>query len=76
MSLKPKKSLGQNFLFDKNIIYKIINAAKITSSDIILEVGPGTGNLTEFIVAQKPKKIYLIEKDENLANDLKKKIFR
>tara|TARA_B100001175_G_C19506982_1_gene641466 strand:+ start:2117 stop:2902 length:786 start_codon:yes stop_codon:yes gene_type:complete len=73
MSLKPKKSLGQNFLFDKNIIYKIINAAKITSSDIILEVGPGTGNLTEFIVAQKPKKIYLIEKDENLANDLKKK---
>ena len=73
MSLKPKKSLGQNFLFDKNIIYKIINAAKITSSDIILEVGPGTGSLTEFIVAQKPKKIYLIEKDENLANDLKKK---
>ena len=73
MSLKPKKSLGQNFLFDKNIISKIIHAAKITSNDIIVEVGPGTGNLTEFIVAQKPKKIYLIEKDENLANDLKNK---
>ena len=70
MSLKPKKSLGQNFLHDKNIIYKIILAAKIRSSDVILEVGPGTGNLTKFIVAQKPKKIYLIEKDENLANDL------
>jgi len=73
MSLKPKKSLGQNFLHDKNIIYKIILAAKIRSSDVILEVGPGTGNLTEFIVAQKPKKIFLIEKDESLANDLEKK---
>ena len=73
MSLKPKKSLGQNFLLDKNIIYKIINAAKIKSSDVVLEVGPGTGNLTEFIVAQKPKKIFLIEKDETLANNLEKR---
>ena len=72
MSFKPKKSLGQNFLLDKNIINKIIHAAKIGSSDVVLEVGPGTGNLTEFIVSQKPKKIYLIEKDENLANDLEK----
>ena len=73
MSLKPKKSLGQNFLLDKNIIYKIINAAKIKSSDVVLEVGPGTGNLTEFIVAQKPKKTFLIEKDETLANNLEKR---
>ena len=72
MSLKPKKSLGQNFLVDKNIINKIIHTAKIRSSDVILEVGPGTGNLTKFIIAQKPKKIYLIEKDENLANELEK----
>ena len=72
MSLKPKKSLGQNFLLDKKIIYKIIHTAKIRSSDVVLEIGPGTGNLTKFIVAQKPKKIYLIEKDENLANDLEK----
>ena len=75
MSLKPKKSLGQNFLLDKNIINKIIDAAKIESSDVVLEVGPGTGNLTEFIISQKPKKIYLIEKDENLANDLEKQYF-
>ena len=68
MSLKPKKSLGQNFLLDKNIIDKIIHAAKIGSNDVVLEVGPGTGSLTKFIVSQKPKKIYLIEKDENLAN--------
>ena len=68
MSAKPKKSLGQNFLHDKNIIDKIIDASKINSSDEILEVGPGTGNLTKFIISQKPKKIYVIEKDKNLAN--------
>ena len=72
MFLKPKKSLGQNFLLDKNIIKKIIHSAKIKSSDVVLEIGPGTGNLTKFIVNQKPKKIFLIEKDENLANALEK----
>ncbi len=75
MSLKPKKSLGQNFLLDKNIIKKIVNTAGIMSNDIVLEIGPGTGNLTKFIVSQKPKKIYLIEKDENLANTLEKQYF-
>ena len=73
MSLKPKKSLGQNFLIDKNIINKIIEVSEINSGDEILEVGPGTGNLTNSIVSKKPKKIYLIEKDENLANTLEKK---
>ena len=72
MSLKPKKSLGQNFLLDKNIINKIIDAAKIGSNDVVLEVGPGTGNLTQYIISKKPKKIYLVEKDENLANELEK----
>ena len=75
MSLKPKKSLGQNFLLDKNIINKIIDTAKIESNDVVLEVGPGTGNLTRFIVSKKPKKIYLVEKDENLANELEKQYF-
>ena len=73
MPLKPKKSLGQNFLIDKNIINKIIEVSEINSGDEILEVGPGTGNLTKSIVSKKPKKIYLIEKDENLANTLEKK---
>ena len=72
MLLKPKKSLGQNFLLDKNIINKIIDAAKIGSNDVVLEVGPGTGNLTQYIISKKPKKIYLVEKDENLANELEK----
>ena len=58
MSFKPKKSLGQNFLIDKNIINKIIYAADIGPNDTILEIGPGTGSLTKFIVSQKPKKIY------------------
>ena len=72
MSLRPKKSLGQNFLHDRNIINKMINVSKINSNDEVLEVGPGTGNLTKFIVSQKPKKVYVIEKDENLANALEK----
>ncbi len=72
MLLKPKKSLGQNFLIDKNIINKIIKALDISSNDEILEVGPGTGNLTKLIVSQKPKKMYVIEKDENLASALEK----
>ena len=75
MSLKPKKSLGQNFLLDKNIINKIINAAEISSDDVVLEIGPGTGNLTKFIISNKPKKIYVIEKDGKLADILEKQYF-
>ncbi len=75
MPVKPKKSLGQNFLHDKNIIDKIIHASKICSSDEVLEIGPGTGNLTKNIISQKPKRIHVIEKDENLAISLEKKYF-
>ena len=75
MTFKPKKSLGQNFLVDKNVLSKIISASKININDEILEVGPGTGNLTELIISEKPKKIYVIEKDENLANILQKNYF-
>ena len=73
MIFKPKKSLGQNFLIDKNIIKIIANSTKIEKNDEILEIGPGTGNLTEFLIKRKPKKIYLIEKDEKLVNLLKNK---
>ena len=67
---KPKKSLGQNFLHDKNILKKIIHAASIKSNDEVLEVGPGTGNLTQYIVDQNPKKIYVIEKDFSLSQKI------
>ena len=68
----PKKSLGQNFLIDKNIIKKIINCAVIKDKNI-LEIGPGTGNLTHEIINQKPKKLFLIEKDKNLLDLLESK---
>ena len=58
----PKKSLGQNFLTDKNIIDIIVNKGDIKQNDIILEIGPGTGNLTERILFQKPLKLFAIEK--------------
>ncbi len=73
MRIKPKKSLGQNFLHDKNIINKIINASNISCDDEILEIGPGTGNLTRFILNQNPKKIFVVEKDFNLSKELSEK---
>ena len=68
MKIKAKKSLGQNFLIDKNIIKSIVNVGDIKKNNVILEVGPGTGNLTEYILKKKPKKIFVIEKDSNLVN--------
>ena len=70
--IKAKKSLGQNFLIDKNILEKITNTTKI-SNKIVLEVGPGTGNLTSYILKKNPKKLFVIEKDNQLAIDLKNK---
>jgi len=69
--IKAKKSLGQNFLIDQNIIDKIINTVEIDNKSI-LEVGPGTGNLTKAILKKNPKKLIVIEKDNNLAELLKK----
>ena len=68
MKIKAKKSLGQNFLIDKNIIKSIVNVGDIKKNNVILEVGPGTGNLTEYILKKNPKKIFVIEKDSNLVN--------
>jgi len=65
--IKPKKSLGQNFLTDKNILKKIVGITKVEKKSI-LEVGPGTGNLTSCILENSPKKLFLIEKDESLIS--------
>ena len=70
-----KKSLGQNFLIDKNIIKKILNLSKIKNKHVI-EIGPGRGALTEEILKNKPKTLIVVEKDIFLANELKKKICR
>ena len=75
MLVKPKKNLGQNFLHDENIINKIIYFSKISSDDQVLEIGPGTGNLTKFIITQKPKKIYVVEKDRDLAGELERQYY-
>ena len=71
MLIKPKKSLGQNFLIDKNVIKLIVNSGKITEKDTLLEIGPGTGNLTRELVLKNPKKIIVIEKDKFLSKNLK-----
>ncbi len=70
--IRAKKSLGQNFLIDKNIINKIVKVLNIQNRNI-LEIGPGTGNLTCAILKENPKKMIVIEKDSSLANLLKKK---
>ena len=70
--IKAKKSLGQNFLIDKNILEKVVNTINIENK-IILEIGPGTGNLTSFILKKKPKKMFVIEKDNELSIKLKNK---
>ncbi len=68
--IRAKKSLGQNFLIDKNIINKITSTVSIEGNEV-LEVGPGTGNLTKEILKNNPSKIYLVEKDTFLAENLK-----
>ena len=70
--ITAKKSLGQNFLIDKNILEKITNIININNKNV-LEIGPGTGNLTSYILKKNPKKLYVIEKDNNLVIDLEKK---
>ena len=70
--IRAKKSLGQNFLTDKNILEKITNITDIKNK-LVLEIGPGTGNLTSYIFKKKPEKIFVIEKDNLLAINLKKK---
>ncbi len=70
--IKAKKSLGQNFLRDKDILEKIVNTVDVANKTI-MEVGPGTGNLTTYILNKKPKKFYVIEKDIDLIEDLSSK---
>jgi len=70
--IKAKKSLGQNFLIDREVLEKIVSITDITSKEV-LEIGPGSGNLTTYILKKKPKKLYVVEKDDDLAILLKEK---
>ncbi len=68
--VKPKKHFGQNFLKNKDILAKISSMISLKDS-VVIEIGPGTGNLTEFILMQQPKKLICIEKDAELISVLK-----
>ena len=68
----PKKSLGQNFLLDNNIIRKIVGLVDVSNRDI-LEIGPGRGALTNEILKRNPKSLILVEKDCKIFDELKMK---
>ena len=70
--IKAKKSLGQNFLIDNNILELIVNTIDIKNKSVI-EIGPGTGNLTNYILKKNPDKLLVIEKDNKLAEELRNK---
>ena len=67
--MNPKKSLGQNFLEDKNLLRKIVDLGDISNKDTVIEIGPGTGNLTGELLKRNPKKLIVVEKD-NILSDL------
>ena len=70
---KAKKSLGQNFLIDNNIINKIVKIGDVNKNKIVMEIGAGYGNLTKAIAYEVPKKIFAIDKDNKLVLFLKNK---
>ena len=73
---KPKKSLGQNFLIDNNIINKIVKIGNINGNKTVMEIGAGYGHLTNEILSKKVKKVIAIEKDKKLALFLKNHLSR
>jgi 16S rRNA (adenine1518-N6/adenine1519-N6)-dimethyltransferase len=72
MKMQAKKSLGQNWLSNPRILDRIVEAAEINSNDTVIEIGPGTGNLTEKLV-QKAGTVIAIEKDNRLIGGLEGK---
>ena len=70
--IRAKKSLGQNFLIDEKILDQIVNCVEIENKSI-LEIGPGSGNLTKYILDKKPRQFIVIEKDDSLINNLREK---
>lgn len=74
MTENPKKSLGQNFLIDKNIIKKILVLTDLKNRHVV-EIGPGKGALTDEILKNNPRSLTIIEKDFKLSKFLEKKYF-
>ncbi|MEK7125227.1 MAG: 16S rRNA (adenine(1518)-N(6)/adenine(1519)-N(6))-dimethyltransferase RsmA [Patescibacteria group bacterium] len=72
MIIHPKKSLGQHFLINEGVIEKIVTAAELQSDDTVVEVGPGTGNLTKHLI-HNIQRLILIEKDHRLIEPLRER---
>ncbi|MBI1971258.1 MAG: methyltransferase domain-containing protein, partial [Candidatus Wildermuthbacteria bacterium] len=70
---KPKKWLGQNFLRDERILRRILDAAGLKKTDVVLEIGPGTGILTKALAA-RVKKVIAVEKDPHMVEILKEEL--
>ena len=68
-NIRAKKKYGQNFLVDENILDSIVSGAGITNNDIVIEIGPGLGNLTEKLL-EKAKMVIAFEIDEDMCNIL------
>jgi len=73
LGARARKGLGQHFLVDRNVLEKIISAAELEPTDIVIEVGPGLGILTEELV-KKARKVIAIEVDSKLASSLQKRL--
>lgn len=69
LGIAPQKRLSQNFLLDRNIIDKIVSASQVAENDIVLEIGPGPGSLTEALLDKKAR-VYAVEKDPVLSKAL------
>lgn len=68
-NINPTKKFGQNFLIDDNILQNIVDASNITEDDIVIEIGPGLGNLTQYLI-EKAKFVILIEIDNSMIGVL------
>ena len=66
--IKPSKKLGQNFIFDKNILNKITRLIDPNSCDLVIEIGPGLGGLSEALINNGVNKLLLIEKDKQFSH--------
>lgn len=73
MMIQAKKSLGQNFLKNETMLQKIAGSLEIKENEVIVEIGPGLGALTKYLVSSPAKKIIAIEKDHRLIEGLKEK---
>ena len=71
--IKPKKSLSQNFLIQPKISKKIVDLLELKPEDSVLEIGPGKGALTQFLV-EKANLVIAVEIDKNLCQYLKEKL--